>query len=622
MSKKQPLINASAIIERFGGIRPMASKIDTPVTTVQGWKKRDVIPGTRRAQILSAASANNIDLSDLAEASVSNENVTAKPASKKTSVKKAVSKKSTKKKVVTKAGEVKKSESVLSASASKEEKQDEKLVEEKTVEASKLTSSVPSVSASPSPSKTTYKDVHEEIEHERLISEIKRNNQKAMASSAWIATGLILLALAVGAFLFWPHFKAEQQKREAQSQQLVSLENEVNSAKNLNIEAGATQDDPQGFLGATIPEELQNKLDGLQNQARNISMTVDQLSERAKKISTDALGDATVSVSKRLDILETKVAEISGPEGTFSSVVARIRDLENTVGGKAQLENSANQLRSIIDGTHSKISGEDLSLAQDGEAAGPLGRTLEGVSGPDLKAAAILIAFSQFRSSLEREAPFEQDLALLQKLVGDDNPELQENLIRLSQHADGGVLTTSGLASELKKMTGDIVVSSLAGEDVSIAEKAKARFGGILQVEKDGEIISGTKTQATISKAQDYIEAGKIEDGIVTLEGLDGEAAVTAKPFIEKAQASLLADKVKAMLNESILSKTGGSLDGVLNLDGVKSSISNVDMNEIKENLEKAVPSLGGEKIVKDKESGISILPKSQGGFKGFSGGQ
>ena len=46
------LKNASVIIERFGGIRPMAAKVGAPVTTVQGWKKRDVIPGTRRDDVV------------------------------------------------------------------------------------------------------------------------------------------------------------------------------------------------------------------------------------------------------------------------------------------------------------------------------------------------------------------------------------------------------------------------------------------------------------------------------------------------------------------------------------------------------------------------------------------
>ena len=32
--------NAEEVIKLFGGIRPMASKMDVPVTTVQGWKNQ------------------------------------------------------------------------------------------------------------------------------------------------------------------------------------------------------------------------------------------------------------------------------------------------------------------------------------------------------------------------------------------------------------------------------------------------------------------------------------------------------------------------------------------------------------------------------------------------------
>ena len=67
--------NASAIIERFGGIRPMASKIAVPVTTVQGWKKRNVIPVNRLEQIVQAAKDHNVDISDVLKVSaIANEN--------------------------------------------------------------------------------------------------------------------------------------------------------------------------------------------------------------------------------------------------------------------------------------------------------------------------------------------------------------------------------------------------------------------------------------------------------------------------------------------------------------------------------------------------------------------
>ncbi len=53
---------AGQIIDLFGGIRPMAAKLDTPVTTVQGWKKRGIIPHSRHADIEAAAARENIAL--------------------------------------------------------------------------------------------------------------------------------------------------------------------------------------------------------------------------------------------------------------------------------------------------------------------------------------------------------------------------------------------------------------------------------------------------------------------------------------------------------------------------------------------------------------------------------
>lgn len=66
MSEDQDTIaNASAIIEKFGGIRPMATKLNIPVTTVQGWKQRNAIPGNRRDEIIAAASAHRLNLGEL-----------------------------------------------------------------------------------------------------------------------------------------------------------------------------------------------------------------------------------------------------------------------------------------------------------------------------------------------------------------------------------------------------------------------------------------------------------------------------------------------------------------------------------------------------------------------------
>jgi uroporphyrinogen-III synthase len=55
--------NTDAVIDAFGGIRPMASKLDVAVSTVQGWKNRGHIPENRWRDIITAASVHEVDLS-------------------------------------------------------------------------------------------------------------------------------------------------------------------------------------------------------------------------------------------------------------------------------------------------------------------------------------------------------------------------------------------------------------------------------------------------------------------------------------------------------------------------------------------------------------------------------
>ena len=97
-----------------------------------------------------------------------------------------------------------------------------------------------------------------------------------------------------------------------------------------------------------------------------------------------------------------------------------------------------------------------------------------------------------------------------------------------------------------------MVSASLEGEDVSITDKAKARFGDILKVEKDGEQLTGTPTQITVAKAQKKLDEGDIQGAIGLLQGLDGKAGATAKPFIEEAQLTLLAKQIQDLLGQSI----------------------------------------------------------------------
>lgn len=572
-ASKQPIENAGQIIEAFGGIRPMAAKIDTPVTTVQGWKKRDVIPGARRAQIEKAANDHNIDLSK----AMTDTPVKAEPL------------------IATK-----------------------KKTENKTENKTTKKSNAPKVEVKQTVHPASQSD--NKAEHDKLMAAIEAQGRKNMVASTWIATGLILLTAAVGAFIFWPQ---AEEKLEAQEQKISALEQEF---ENANEQRPAQQ---KGFFESIIPEDVQSELqmraDRLQTQVKNVQNTVEQLSEKAEAISSGVLDQNAGPLTERLAVLEEQIGAMQGSE-KLTSIVDRIQSLEESFSGQEQLSQSMDQMKNMMITREQAGDTINDTLAKAQEKTGALGETLEGVSGDDLKAAAMLITLSQMRSAFFRQEPFEKDLAVLQRLAGEDDVELQAAISNLAPHANGGVLSSEGLSREFKGLAGDIVVSSLKGEDVSIKERAQARLHNMLQVEKDGALVTGTETQNKVASAQKMLDEGNIQGAIAELQSLDGEAADTAQPFIEQAKASLMAGDLQKLLGDTILSKVTGQLpNGITAIPDMKDLIP----TEMPQNIQNSIP--GAEQIldavpmvpndvIKDEESGVSILPRDSK-FKGFSGG-
>jgi uroporphyrinogen-III synthase len=62
--KKTIALPAAEVIQRFGGIRPMAAKLGISFSTVQGWKERGHIPEQRHAEIAALAAKHGVSLEE------------------------------------------------------------------------------------------------------------------------------------------------------------------------------------------------------------------------------------------------------------------------------------------------------------------------------------------------------------------------------------------------------------------------------------------------------------------------------------------------------------------------------------------------------------------------------
>lgn len=549
------LNNAGKIIEKFGGIRPMSTKTGVPVTTIQGWKKRDVIPGNRYDIVANAAAENNIDLSAYLKTQPANANDAAPKAP---------------------ATEAPVDNNVYDAADAE----------------------------------TKARQAAASQKRSEIAKQLSDSQESASMKNIWVPVGMIAAMAIIGVFLLWPQQQQTTERLAESEQRLEEIESNLSDIQ-----------EKQNSLSRLIPKNLGDKVEDWKEEADNIKTKIQTIQSDVKDLKEGVIGADAGPLSQRLSVLEEKIENITGPSD-LTRLMQKVSVLQQSIEGQNQLSDSISKLGSIVTSLEGRVDNVDEALQKAREMDDNVAQTLEGVPQDELKAAALLLGLSQFRSSLNREEPFEEDLALLQKLVGQDNTELQTAITGLAPKAESGVLTPSGLSSQFKGLAGDIVVSSLKGEDVSFKEKAAARLGTVLEVQKDGEMMTGTDTQATVARAQAYLDEGNVQAAIKELETLEGPAADTAQPFINEAAKTLLAEDVQEMLTNEIMGqikglagKAGGSgVAGGLTTGGAglnpQRALDKIQVMELDEVLGAVKGKVTDKKIIRDEDSGLSILPQ------------
>ncbi len=446
-------IEVLSIIEKFGGIRPLASKLGITASTVQGWKKRNAIPDARLKAIKKIAKKEGIDL-------LSNDAVTApkKPVEKsvKTDIKTEAK---SEKKVVDNV------ENLKERSGQDRRQNDRR------------------------------SGSRRETDHS--VNSKKQQNQ--MKRDFLVRTGIsfafvfILMSLA-GVALMLPEY--------------ISSKNRAEKVKSL--------------------------------EARLISM--DERLEEFKKQKPAGVDKSFMSKINKL----TEQAQNSQSAGELKARLAR---LEKTISSISTLEGNETiaSLKGMLEGVQSDLSS--------------LGETVQqtSVTKNDVLATAMLFGLGQFRDSLGREAPFQQDLAMMNKFFGSD-PELAESLSRLSPYAEKGLMTKKALSDQFTGLATDIVKAKIDGQDLSLKEKVLSRLDNAVSVRKQGE-VQGEDTKAIVARAQYHIDKGNMNQAVKELESLNGNAANVATPWINNAKGRLTADSLLSRLSSKVLSDvTSGNM--------------------------------------------------------------
>lgn len=503
---KMSFTNAEDVIERFGGIRPMSSKTDIPVTTIQGWKKRNSIPAGRVRDIIAASEKNDISVEDLIAGSAVKD-------------------------------------------MAKTEKAEKAVPLEKVAPEAKVSQPDTSSDAVPSGVMPAQDDKPERATIDNLEERFAKVEQSAITKSAMISVVIVVLVIGAITLLLWPEAKEVKDTVNSNNAQISELEGQVDDMR----ESG-------GFMGGLIPQEWKDQLDDYTKQATELKEqavaakeTVGAAIKRAEEISGDVLGAEAGNLEERISRLEAHMDEIAAdPNMVF--FMDKLKSMQASIPGQETVKGAKGELLETLNSFSGSPDMLNDYLDQMRQQKTAMGETFEGVPSEDLKAAALLLTMEQFRGALNRDGTaFEEDLALMKNFVGaDKNNELSAALDKLAPRAQDGVLSVEGLSKEFRGMAGEAVVSSLKGEDVDFKEKATARMNELFSIEKDGEMVTGTPTQASLAKVQNLLDAGDLDAAIAEAETLEGPAAETVAPWLEEARATSAAQDVSKILGYNI----------------------------------------------------------------------
>ncbi len=422
----------------------------------------------------------------------------------------------------------------------------------------------------------------------------------------------------------------EVKESKKQSEKIAQLEQQLEEVS-----------EKQSMLQKIVPSDLNKKIGEIKQQTAQVKQNMNTLAEQASVISKTVMGAEGGSIAQRLQSLEGEInrfAEFSG-SSDLAGFVGKLSSMQQSIEGQEQLQSAMSELWGAVNNLKadksaaSEQGGVDEAIDEQRAESAALNSTFGDLDKKDLKAAAMLMGLAQLRGALGRDnKSFEKDLALMQKLIGSEDEQLNAALAQLAPKAKHGVLTAGGLSRELRALGGDIVSSSLQGEDVSWQEKAKARFNNVLKVEKDGELITGTKTQERIDAAQYYLDKGDVENAYLILNELNGPARKPAAMLIEQLKTTALAGQVETMLTGRVMQNVMGfdlsALKDGLPTDFLKGdllkgdflsgmnmqSLQGMDAQSVKGLVDSFENMMPAPELIEDPVSGYQFLDGGMGG--------
>lgn len=494
--------DAEAVIDAFGGIRPMANQLGVAVSTVQGWKSRNHIPENRWRDVIAAAAAAEVDLSRLTGgATEAPEGDQAQP-------------------------EETPAESPWEPSSdgddSRSESSDADPVAEPDDRPAEATPAAAAESATAPPPKSSPK------------------TSSASAPAAAQATGgggPAWLALLIG-FIAVVGVATEPYWRPQAAAVLDPLIGKV---------AAVPQTSGQGVDPARI--------EALAREIAELSGRVEQVAARAQEALEGAGADGAGGDPAALAALQERVAALEeAPAGSGGLTPAALE--EATAGLESRLGEIEAALASgpgaeAMQALRDRVAAMESRVA---EQAQTIERVAEAPALKGAQQAAVVIAVGSVQDALAAGRPFEAPLERAAGLAPGDEA-LSQAIAALEPYAAQGVATRADLQRRFQASAAEM--HAAVGGEGDWVDEAVGRLTSLVSVRQTGE---GAE-RPPVSRAEAALARGDLSAAVAALSEIR-EASPAAARWLEAANARLDAEAAVERLRQAAVDRLTAGTEG------------------------------------------------------------
>ena len=500
-----PEAPALAIIEAFGGIRPMAKTLGLAVSTVQGWKERSAIPANRHDQIRAAARQNGIAIDAEMLRNSAGDGAPSQPQ--------------------TIEGQVIAGESVNKgqdrgaekATAPEDKAPQDRATQDKAPQDRAPENKAAEKRAGPSGAAPKTSAASAAAARDPGGAGSARTPAGGRSILPGLVAGVVLaVAVAVGTVYtrpYWaPLVDGAAPGSDAVSERLAALDSRL------------------ADLQASLPADSSPQISSLSERLSTLESALSQGAgqDPDTRAALESLSAQQARMTDRIAALEQDVTSLRGVAGQpsaevterLSSAAARLDDLLATQSDLAQRLAEAES---------------DLNAAEAQRDAAPGSReTL------------LLLAALQLRDALQGSGPYAEPLGMLKNLAAED-PALAGVIGPLERRASAGLPGLAGLQAHFPEVARRIAAIEVGQEGEGWSSGVLRRLSEAVNLRPVGN-VEGDAPTAIAARAEVKLNDGDLAGAVAELNALDGAAAEAAASWLSDAEARLAATRAVSEL--------------------------------------------------------------------------